>query len=612
MSEPLFTNDCIPNPPPKVDFKFIDFCDIPPPPPPIYECPAPPCPPHDTPPDCPEITPGTTTVTVTTTRGDCTPSKPTGGSLTVKKKSEDCVFEIDLDLDIDVPVPPCPNIRGGRVNVTSGYAGCIPGEGGTVTVTPKPPPCADPNAPCEFDIDIDIVVPIPKPPCPTIRGGAITVTSGYGECGQPNGGKISVVPTQNSSCAGDDCDFQIDIEIDVPLPTPPCPRLNTSYRTVRNGERPSLSGRVDPNPLCDDGSNCDIFIEVVFPEPPCVPVFTPGSITVRQSDNPSSNNQFLIERVQNPNKPEECTYRPFGYIQIPKIPQMPEIPSWVKNTPKAPCIPTITGGEITGNKVKGRITVAAPPPPPEEPEEPEEPRAECLGSCRILNQEPFNINTADAYGPVQDTLWDTCYPMGTFAVVTDERSCVQFGGTYFSGNDCTDCPPAPPSPAPTPTQSKPCSELQISAELELELPEAPCTPRFTKGKVNVSYQKEAGGEITVKDSTSCNSCYYAENSVGAILAMQVSNGTQGWVPGISVAPAVCVPADDLGSADNSTMCEQRGGTCFPSGDCSTSCKDLEISAYVYVPPNCPEFEDGTITKKAAAEERQHLATARQK
>jgi len=615
MSEPLFTNVCIPDPPPKVTFEFIDVCDIPPPPPPIYDCSLPPVPPFDKPPPCPEIEPGIVTVTVDNRRSVCAPAAiPPGGRLKIRKDPEDCTFVFDLDIDVPVITPPCPDIRGGVVNVRTRTGNCEPGGENKITVK-KGDPCDDV---CDFEIDLDIVVDIPPPPCPKINGGSVSVRSGYGECGTVPGGTVIVTPKVTTDiCGVEACEFDIDIDIEVPIPTPPCPKITSRYRT---GKSPSLTTSVTGGDACD-GDDCTIDIEIEFPEPPeppCVPVFTPGSITVRQSDNPSSNNQFLIERVQNPNNPEECTYRPFGYIQIPKIPQMPEIPAWVKNTPKAPCIPTYTGGAITGNKVKGKITVSATTPPPEEPEEPEEPREECLGSCWVVNQEPFNINTADAYGPAQDTLWGTCYPMsvlrdGRGAAVSDAVFCKQMGGgnEYYSGNDCKDCPPAPPQPTPTPTQPKPCSELQISAELEIEIPEPeplpePCVSKYYGSTIEVQYVEPTdsveapsnpfGGSIMVKPlndpTTSANR--EREYAVGSCHL----NFQQ--VYGVDIFPAGCNPW--VGPGKTPASCEGIGGGFFASGDCSSppeGCGDYEISGVISISQLCPKFEAGKITKKSS-------------
>jgi hypothetical protein len=69
MSELLFTTPCA-EPVPKVTFEFVDECDIPGTPPPIYDCGGPTCPPTDIPPFCPDITGGKVKVTLKSKKAD--------------------------------------------------------------------------------------------------------------------------------------------------------------------------------------------------------------------------------------------------------------------------------------------------------------------------------------------------------------------------------------------------------------------------------------------------------------------------------------------------------------------------------------------------------------
>jgi hypothetical protein len=442
MADPLFTTPCA-DFVPVVDFEFVEDCLIPSPPPPIYDCGAPTCPPLDIPPFCPDIKGGRVSVTVNSVRAGCDVPPGGGGRVTVGK-TENCEFDIGLDLSIPIIMPPCPIINGGRVNVNASYGGCDTPPDSKVRVTPRGgDPCGD--GACEFDIELDINVNIPTPPCPKINGGGISVTSSYGQCGGTSGGTINVTPrTVISPCGDSECEFDINADISVVVPFPGCPRFTKSVSTGT----PSFDIRQISSPDCgDDGEPCSYHFDVVFPEVPPVPCpeITGGNIAISFSQSNQAYGSISVSPRRGPLGADECAFEVTGRLVIPSPPPIyPPNP----NNPKRPgggggsnkpCIPKYTGGDIkiSGNcGGTGRIIVGQ-SKADKSKDEPHcvycdgwVPVENTAGSCWVLDQ------TGD---PGMNAGGD-CIPFGSggsASVVSDCTSCSQMGGEcYPQSNNC--------------------------------------------------------------------------------------------------------------------------------------------------------------------------------
>ena len=345
MAEPLFTNCAVPFVP-IVDFDFIDDCQIPTPPPPIFDCAAPICPPFEVPPFCPDIKIGETKVTSRRSRVDCSSSSSATVELTVTQ-GDNCSFEFGLNLDVPVIVPPCPAITGGVFRVVTGYEGCVSGDN-KVTVTPGTNNCDDPDAPCEFEINLDLVIPIPKPPCPDIGGGTVRVVTGYAGCVKaPN--RIYVNKTTSATpCGVDDCAFDINLELFVPIPKPPCPDINGGEARVTTGYEGCVTGtnKVNvikttyPSPCGEPGlDECsfDITLDLVvpIPKPPCPDIDGgPVNVVTGYEGCVSGVNRIKVTKTTStsPCGADECAFDIALDLFIP--------------VPKPPC-PDINGGVVT-------------------------------------------------------------------------------------------------------------------------------------------------------------------------------------------------------------------------------------------------------------------------
>ena len=313
MTAPLFDPDkCNVGSIASLAFDFVSDCSVDAAPQPIFDCPLPIVPREPPPPICPEFG---GSARVSYYNADCpAEASDAATAFTVTRiDSDPCRFFIDLDLSIPRPVVPCPNIQGGAVTVTTGYADCVGAAGGALTVTAtqaEVDPC-DSNsnssqnaAVCRFTIDLDLTVPVPRPPCPVIDGGEVTVTTGYRDCVGPARGSIRVNTIERVDDCGSDstnsaqCQFTIDLDLTVPIPRPQCPIIEAGSVSVTAGYSTS------PNPTanfltitpvtryreCSDGIDnsssseafcqyvIDLDISVPIPPPPCPEITITGAI----------------------------------------------------------------------------------------------------------------------------------------------------------------------------------------------------------------------------------------------------------------------------------------------------------------------------------------------
>ena len=289
-SDALFANPCIPEPPCRVDFDFIEDCALPELPEPIYDC-NPPVPPlYEPPPEefCPVITPGDSVVSVTYLNNCSSNSsiEPTGGI--VVSQSSGCDFTIGLNLDIPIPTPPCPvftTTNKPKINVVFNELGC-PIDENEVTITPSPTECGEA---CEFDINVDLVVPIPKIPCPIFRyANPVTVTTSFVNDACPAPGEnqllVNATPIPGSCSTPDTCQFDIELDLRIPIPKIRCPifkeendvTITAEFADDNCGQTKQSKLRVTSTPVpgdCENSDTCEFAIDlelfVPIPLPPC-------------------------------------------------------------------------------------------------------------------------------------------------------------------------------------------------------------------------------------------------------------------------------------------------------------------------------------------------------
>lgn len=343
MDELLFNvnPECGVPPVPKLDFKFVEDCVIPSPPPPIFDCPPPLPPPPEVPPPCPEIS-GTITVnTHSAGRSDAScsnSSQSATGGITVTK-TPSCEFLIDVNLDIPIPQPPCPILKTNPPVVTVGYEDCVSSSSNSFTVTATP--TCDPEAPCEFEFNLELVIPIPRPPCPVINIKTFKVETGYEEC-LTTENKFTVSSSSSEPNCPDDpgqCSFDIELELAIPIPKPPCPVINITTFTVESGYEECLTKQnrfevttAHKPPVCpDDPGECEFNIElelsIPVPKPPC-PTIKAGPVTVTTSYEGCNNqqNKISVTKVEQPpacpNDPPTCEFEISLdlFVPIPKPP----------------------------------------------------------------------------------------------------------------------------------------------------------------------------------------------------------------------------------------------------------------------------------------------------
>lgn len=295
--DPLFDQEkCPVQYVPKVDFLFIDDCNIQPAPDPVFDCldieipPEPPLPPITVPPlplpslciPCPTIhasatltvgcAPPSVDVTVTTTHstGSCDPSPS-------------CAFVFDFDFNI--PKPPCPVIAASAgITVVEGDS-----AGVDITVTPVTTATSDScqSTGCDLIFDFDFRIPLPSLsvslpstsvsfPCPTFN---VSATAGFANEPEVN---FTIEPTGSNSCA-----FNVTLEVLFPstsasLPSARCPEF-TATADIAFGD--SLAADFIVTRDTEQPGNCafNLDLDIVIP---CATI-SQGSATVELGDEPS-------------------------------------------------------------------------------------------------------------------------------------------------------------------------------------------------------------------------------------------------------------------------------------------------------------------------------------
>ena len=356
MVENLFKNSdpaCDVPEVPKVDFDFVEDCDITSLPGPIYGCPLPEILPEPEIP-CPVFNSITTSIDVGVS-GDqggirCVPSDTPAITMRVTRSDKDpCTYDIDLDINVPLPPPPCEtSIQGGDLTVNVAYDDCI-ASGGSLTVSKETIPkfsCDTPDI-CEFIIGGAIDIAIPRPPCPVLTVDNFGVTTKFVNLdgGDDCGPCVSVFRCDGPRIIPGDCDtpeqceFGFDLDICVPIPKQPCPKI--TVRTFRVGSKfnddpvncPIDSVfRIVEDPVpgnCGTPDRCNFLVDleilVPIPRQPCPVINTNLEVDVGWSDCITGDSVFRI--IQNLTEgdcdnPPRCEFLFDLVLKIP-IPKPP-------------------------------------------------------------------------------------------------------------------------------------------------------------------------------------------------------------------------------------------------------------------------------------------------
>jgi len=292
MVENLFKNSdpaCDVPEVPKVDFDFVEDCNITALPGPIYGCPLPEILPEPEIP-CPVFNAITTTIDVGVS-GDgpgCIPQTQPGITFTVTRSAKDpCTYDIDLEVVVPLPPPPCEtSIQGGDLRVNVAYDDCI-SSGGSLTISKETIPAVSCDVPdiCEFMIDGEIDIAIPRPPCPVVTIDNFEVTTKLVDDSGLCDPCVSIFTCDGPRILPGDCDtperceFGLDLELCIPIPKQPCPKI--TVRTFKVGSKFNDDPvncpidsifRVVPDPVlgnCNTPDRCNFLIdlEILVPIP---------------------------------------------------------------------------------------------------------------------------------------------------------------------------------------------------------------------------------------------------------------------------------------------------------------------------------------------------------
>lgn len=343
--------DCDVPPVDKVDFDFIDNCEIAQLPGPIYECVIPEVLPEPEIP-CPVFNAITATIDVGYS-GDRGGSRCIGSDtpfmrITVDRSAKDpCTYDLDFDVNIPLPPPPClPEIVAGEVSINAAYNDCV-SNGGVIAVRKETIPSNDCNTPdtCQYAIDLNLDIGVPRPPCPVLSVGDFVVTSNYDTSDCVGGqNKFTITPRiiPGDCDTPEQCEFLFDLEIYVPIPKPPCPDITVRTFTVGSKfnddpENCPLNSRFEitsvPVPgTCNTPDNCtflvDLEIMVPIPRAPC-PAISVGDFGVNigyaGSECVSQESTFRIRTdvtAGDCDNPPRCAFLVDLVLTIP-IPQPP-------------------------------------------------------------------------------------------------------------------------------------------------------------------------------------------------------------------------------------------------------------------------------------------------
>ena len=356
MGEPVYPNlfatsnpDCGVPHVDKVDFNFINECDITSLPGPIYECPMPeilPEPDTEVGIKCPVFEGRNTDINVGYKGRSCIENETPTITFVLDRTGKDpCNYDFDISVNVPLPQPPpFVILTPGDVNLSVGYSDCVTSGGDWRVVVDERPAetCDDPDT-HEYTLGLDLTIPIPRPTCPTLTRGTFSVTTGYVTDTCPAGeNKFEITPTTNPGDCDNppQCDFKFDLEIFVPIPKPSCPEFTVRDFSVTSQytdypESCIREGRfeITPQPIvgtCDEPESCnfivDLEIVVPIPRPECAIFDTTTNTSVRTGycvTEPVFRFD-IIPRERTPNCEDDsgCTFDVFFDLEIP-IPEPP-------------------------------------------------------------------------------------------------------------------------------------------------------------------------------------------------------------------------------------------------------------------------------------------------
>lgn len=286
--DPLFDQDKCPVPyVPKVEFLFIDDCEIRPAPDPVFDCPD-----IEIPPQVPQPPILPVDIEIPTFCIPCPAITATGSiglecnsqavDIAVTQTNDDgctespsCAFVFDFNFAI--PALPCPRLTAaGTVSVTA------EGTEPTVDVIVTPRQASDSCASrCDYHLDFNFTIPVPSSmslatPSDTLRVlcPEFTVNAETGFASQP-AVNLAITPDDN-------CQFTVDVEVLFPsetLSVGDCPQLSArASATITEGD-PAADLTVTPA----DGCAFDFEFNL---QVPC-PTITAGEATIETGDEPS-------------------------------------------------------------------------------------------------------------------------------------------------------------------------------------------------------------------------------------------------------------------------------------------------------------------------------------
>ena len=271
------------------------------------------------------------TITTSHTPGDCdTPDQ--------------CEFDIELEINIPIPRPPCPIINSPTLKITTGYADQPCAQGSSkfeITTSHTPGTCDEPDQ-CEFNVDLEIVIPIPRTPCPILNSPTLKLSVGYDDptCSQSGDSSFTITTRQiPGDCnTPDQCEFDFDLTLSIPIPKPPCPNINVNSFEVTSGYADSTCVQSKSNKFeitstitpgdCNTPDQCDFNIDleivVPIPPPPCIQLTTKSftqKVGYTGTACVSGSSKFEIVTEVTPaagcDQPETCDFNIYLDLVIP-------------------------------------------------------------------------------------------------------------------------------------------------------------------------------------------------------------------------------------------------------------------------------------------------------
>lgn len=605
----------------KIDFDFVESCNILPTPPPIFDCQLPIVPREPEIP-CPVFETSSKIEVGYANSKNCPIDPPTKIDFKIERLPNDicpsdtsCRFSADIDIGILIPPPPCPVATVGDFKVTSGFSDqpCVVDNKNRfeISVTKKPGTSCDDPGTCELTFDLEIVVPIPRPPCPKIFVNTFTVQSNYNDECKPPPSRFEIKPKHrppNGCTDTGDCEFDVDLEIYIPIPRPPCPEINITKFSVKSAyENPGcdqpnrfvVKRKYEPQDCIDPKKKdkCDFDIEleifVPIPKPPCpninvnkfgVKTFFRDRITATGPCEEDSRFEITTRKKTSEDcrQPDQCDFDIDLEINIP-IPRVPcptisigkfKVTSSIDNGD-----PNCSGGstfEVTRKVTEGvecdepdqcdfevnlEINVPIPPVP-----------------CPSFNVKNFSTKTfyntdkcSTASGPVGATGAGHICPSSKFSITSSKTpgTCNSHGTCDFD-IDLEICIPIPPPP--------PCPDIRVSS-FNVNYVEGVTVDRFDKIQ-----ELEKCNYFTIKQTSSTGEC-------GETTACEYDFDINICIP-LPPCPDFNVTsfvvksgfADCLADKENKFEIKRK------DGDDDICAFDVDLEIYVPIPrPPCPVF-----------------------